>query len=69
VFALARETGWTRNYILWELSLTEILQYNHCALRALGCWTVEPMPDGKAQIERLEAIIAREIDSEGDEEW
>ena len=68
MFALARETGWTRNFILWELSLTEVLQYNHCALRALGCWTVEPMPDAQAQIERLEAVVAHEID-EVDEEW
>jgi hypothetical protein len=67
VFALARETGWSRNFILWELPLDEVLQYNHCALRALGCWTVEPMPDAQAQIERLEAVVAHEIDEEGEE--
>jgi hypothetical protein len=66
VFALARETGWSRDFILWELALSEVLQYNHCALRAMNCWTVKPMPDGKAQIERLEAVLARDFDEEGD---
>jgi len=64
VFALARDTGWSRNFILWELSLDEALQYNHCALRAMNCWTVKPMLDGKAQIEHLEATIIRDFDDE-----
>lgn len=64
MFALARETGWTRDFILWELSLTEVLQYNHCALRALGCWTVEPMPDVRDQIARMEAFAVRETEDE-----
>jgi hypothetical protein len=62
VFSLARETGWQRDFILWELSLAEVLQYNHCALRALGCWTVKPMPPPHAQIEFLEAVLAREVE-------
>jgi hypothetical protein len=32
----------------------------------MNCWTVKPMPDGKAQIERLEAVLARDFDEEGD---
>jgi hypothetical protein len=67
VFALARETGWSRDFILWELELTEALQYNHAALRSSGCWTVEPMTDGKTQVERLEAYVAHEIDDEDEE--
>lgn len=67
MFALARETGWTRDFILWALPFEEALQYHHCALRAANCWTVPPMPDGNAQIERLEAFVAHEMD-DGEEE-
>jgi len=65
VFALARETGWSRDFILWELSLAEVLQYNHCALRVLGCWTVPPMPDAADQVARLE--VYAQTDMEDDE--
>ena len=64
VFALARETGWPRDFIFWELSLTEVLQYNHCALRALGCWTVPPMPDATDQLARLEAHARADTEEE-----
>jgi hypothetical protein len=64
VFALARETGWSRNFILWELPLSEVLQYNHCALRAMNCWTVKPMPDAAEQLARLEADAKREADED-----
>lgn len=42
VFALARETGWTEHFILWELPLHRALAYQHAALRAHGVWTVSP---------------------------
>jgi hypothetical protein len=64
VFALARETGWSRDFILWKLPLDEALQYHHCALRVANCWTVPPMPDAKDQLARLEAIVTSEIDEE-----
>jgi hypothetical protein len=64
VFALARETGWSRNYILWELALSEALQYNHCALRAMNCWTVKPMPDAEDQVARLEEFVAANAEDE-----
>jgi hypothetical protein len=49
-----------RRRILWELPLDEVLQYNHCALRAANCWTVSPMPDAANQIARMEAFAASE---------
>ncbi len=67
MFALARETGWSRDFILWELPLDEVLQYNHCALRAANCWTVPPMPDAKDQIARMEAFVAYDMDDEAEE--
>jgi hypothetical protein len=64
VFALARETGWSRDFILWNLPLDEALQYHHCALRVANCWTVPPMPDATAQVEFLETALARDADEE-----
>ena len=61
MFALARDTGWSRNFILWELPLSEALQYNHCALRAMNCWTVKPMPDAVEQLARLEVVARIDI--------
>lgn len=42
VFTLARETGWSESYILWELPLHRALAYQHAALRSHGVWTVTP---------------------------
>jgi len=64
VFALARDTGWSRNFILWELPLDEVLQYNHCALRAMNCWTVKPMPDLSEQLARLEAFAMTDAEDD-----
>jgi len=67
VFALARETGWQRDFILWELPLDETLQYHHCALRAANCWTVQPMQDAGEQLARLEAVARIDADDDDDE--
>lgn len=40
MFALAKETGWPEYFILWELPLSRLLQYQHCSLRANDVWTV-----------------------------
>jgi len=53
VFTLARETGWSRQDILWHLHLAEVLQYRHCALRAAGKWTVTPTPPPADQFDQL----------------
>ena len=65
VFALARETGWSRDFILWELAFDELLQYYHCMLRANGVWTVKQIEPASAQFARLSA--AAMIDEEEEE--
>lgn len=37
---LAKETGWSEAFILWELPLSRALGYYHAALRDRGVWTV-----------------------------
>jgi len=41
---LAKETGWSEHFILWELPLHRLHQYYHAALRACDVWTVIPLP-------------------------
>jgi hypothetical protein len=53
VFTLARETGWPEHFIFWELPLSRLLQYQHCALRAHDVWTVPVAPPPQAQLTRL----------------
>ena len=53
VFTLARETKWPRDFILWQLHISEVFQYRHCALRAAGKWTVKPALPVKDQFEQL----------------
>jgi len=53
VFTLARKTHWPRDFILWHLHLSELLQYRHCALCAAGKWTVTPAPLPQDQFAQL----------------
>jgi hypothetical protein len=53
VFTLARETGWPEHFIFWELPLSRLLQYQHCALRAHDVWTVPIAPSPDLQFDRL----------------
>ncbi|XHR30911.1 MAG: hypothetical protein ACFUZC_10170 [Chthoniobacteraceae bacterium] len=64
MFALARETGWSRDFILWDLPLDEALQYHHCALRAANCWTVPSIPDAGKQLVRLEAALSSKMEDD-----
>jgi hypothetical protein len=38
---LAKETGWSEAFILWDLPLSRALGYYHAALRERGLWTVK----------------------------
>ena len=58
MFTLARETGWSEDFLIWELPLPRALQYYHCALRSALAWTVEPGPGPVDQLKRLEALVA-----------
>ena len=42
MYAIARDTGWTEDYIIWRLPLVRALQYYHCALQGANLWTLEP---------------------------
>lgn len=58
MFTLARETGWSEAFLLWELPLPRSLQYYHCALRSALAWTVKPGPGPADQLRRLETLVA-----------
>jgi hypothetical protein len=55
LFTLARETGWSEPFILWELPLSRALQYHHCTLRASLAWTVAPT-DTSSLAEQAQSI-------------
>jgi len=42
VYTLARDTGWSEEYIIWDLPIVRALQYYHCALQNANLWTLEP---------------------------
>lgn len=68
---LAEKTGWTEDFLLWELPLSRALQYYHCALRASGAWTV-PATRGDVSISPImEAAIkaAQEAANGEDDSW
>ena len=47
-----------RDYILWQLPLSRLLQYQHCALRANDVWTVPPGPPAKETNDAFERMAA-----------
>jgi hypothetical protein len=55
---LARETGWPEDYIIWQLPLSRLLQYQHCALRANDVWTVPPGPVTGEVVEKFDRMAA-----------
>lgn len=61
LFILARETGWSEHFILWELPLSRALQYHHCVLRASLTWTVAPTDTSSLaeQAQRVHTLAAR----------
>jgi hypothetical protein len=58
---LAEKTGWSEEFILWQLPLHRALAYQHCAMWQSGAWTVEPQPSPTVQIH---AIASLNIDDE-----
>ena len=68
MFTLARETGWSEGFLIWELPLPRALQYYHCALRSALAWTVEPGPAATEQLRRLETLAASLLAEDEDAE-
>ncbi len=53
MFTLAEKTGWSEQFILWELPLHRAIAYQHCALWQSGAWTVAPGPTPQLQLDAL----------------
>ena len=49
MFGLAKETGWSEHFILWELPFVRAMQYYHALLWASGQWTVKPVDEAEIQ--------------------
>jgi hypothetical protein len=50
---LAKETGWSEQFLLWELPMSRALQYYHAALWSNGQWTIEPRESVASELEKL----------------
>lgn len=48
----------TELFLVWELPLARVMQYQHCALRASQVWTVKPGPAAASSYDRLAAHAA-----------
>lgn len=57
VIGLAMNTGWSEEFILWELPLARGLQYQHAALYANGAKTVATSATVEAELKALEASL------------
>ncbi len=58
MFGLAKETGWSEHYILWELPFVRAMQYYHALLWANGQWTVKPADEAEISAS-VEAVFQR----------
>jgi hypothetical protein len=61
VFGLAKETGWSEEYILWELPFVRALEYYHAALISAGKWTIKYKSESekKADLDNLLSEISQ----------
>jgi len=67
---LARETGWSEDFILRRISMSKALKYWHAAIWGQGAWTtkdVHAAPEQRASVEQLLAQVRtrEEIQDEG----
>ena len=53
IIALARETGWTEEYITGQLPWARALLYWHAIAFGNGVWTVSPAPPIEDQMTAL----------------
>lgn len=57
VFAIARNTGWAEDFILWTLPLSRALQYWHAWLYSEGVWTVPKQAPAASEFQAVLAAI------------
>ena len=53
LITIASQTGWTRDFILWELPLSQGWQLQHAILIQNGATTVPRLETGIAELEAL----------------
>jgi len=64
VFSLAKDTGWSESFILWELPLVRALEYQHAILWGNGAWTVPAEERLEDQIALLQKLTANDVDDD-----
>lgn len=64
VFAVASNTGWAEDFILWMLPLSRALQYWHAWLYSEGVWTVPKQPPAQSEFDAVAAQLAALDDTE-----
>jgi len=65
VLTLARETGWTEDYIMRRAPLARLMRYYHAALWINGAWTVKPSgPQAMQTVDELLRTVPIDEDSE-----
>lgn len=63
---MAKETGWSEQFILEKLPLARLLAYEHCAFYKEGLWTV-PRTEPADVEDLLGALGAYQFDAEAEE--
>jgi hypothetical protein len=64
---LAKATGWSERFILWELPLVRLVSYEHANLRANDIWTVryeEVTPQKLAPVSGFFDVTATDEDDD-----
>jgi len=69
VFTLASQTGWSEDFIVWELPFDRAVQYQHAALYANGAWTVPAGQNNRNAFNDLLAEIDKEHNLQIDEDY
>ena len=57
MFTIAKDTGWSEDFIIWKLPMARALQYYHCSLQAANLWTLEPPTEETMQALAPDALI------------
>ena len=71
MYTIAKDTGWSEDFIIWRLPMARALQYYHCALQAAKLWTLEPPTEEAIQAlspDELIELIDRMVDDGDDDD-
>lgn len=71
MFTIAKDTGWSEEFIIWRLPMARALQYYHCSLQAANLWTLEPPTEESMQAlapDDLIGLIDRMVDDGDDDD-